>query len=616
MAQLTGERIFRFAERFFNLKKFLHLPSVDFNAGWRGLIWQQKHLLFITLFFDALTQIFISLFPIALGLVISRESYTLMIMLFGVWITLVLCENITWAASNKLQLQSIYGLYASAHAALLKTDPLALGTRSSGAIIAKIDRGSKAIEDVLDLICFEITPIIIRTITIIITLASFDAWIATAMLTALLFYLLLTTFLNLKVAEIFQPRIIKALDKSRSTGAENLSQHGLIRSCFASDEMYARLERHATNAMAMQGTGWYTYSTQRISISLIYVLIFAGLAFYLLKLCKEGLMETALAISLLLSFISSTVDLVKISKHFYKLLKNVSYLDDLFLFIRLYSKQSFPVLAQDMHGPVQQWTNDAVLLRMQDVSFGYPGQPLLFQHLSCSVTIGLEAPNKLFGIIGPSGVGKTSFISLIGGQLKPNKGLITVNGVDIYAVSDSVRRQLIGIQQQTASSMRGSLRFNVTFGLPETYHLSDEELIKVLKDVGLWPLFEYKEGLATFIGEGGLTLSGGQRQRLNFANLYLRANCYRPLLLLIDEPTSSLDTVSEQAITRMIHELSQRAVVFVIAHRLETLQHAAGLIDFSLVSDTNKIELNTFEQLLQKSPYFARLSSQQEELEV
>ena len=93
----------------------------------------------------------------------------------------------------------------------------------------------------------------------------------------------------------------------------------------------------------------------------------------------------------------------------------------------------------------------------------------------------------------------------------------------------------------------------------------------------------------------------------NFANLYLRAKCYNPLLILIDEPTSSLDEVSEQALTKMIEELAEKSVTFVIAHRLKTLEEAHALLDFSLLSPHAQLEFYSPQELHKRSEYFREL---------
>ena len=102
-------------------------------------------------------------------------------------------------------------------------------------------------------------------------------------------------------------------------------------------------------------------------------------------------------------------------------------------------------------------------------------------------------------------------------------------------------------------------------------------------------------------------MSGGQRQRLSFAGLYIRAQFYKPLLILIDEPTSSLDEISEMEITRMIEELAEHSVTLVIAHRLKTIEHAIGIIDLSLLSEDKKITPYTPADLLERSNYYAQL---------
>ncbi|NJL96270.1 ATP-binding cassette domain-containing protein [Candidatus Gracilibacteria bacterium] len=221
--------------------------------------------------------------------------------------------------------------------------------------------------------------------------------------------------------------------------------------------------------------------------------------------------------------------------------------------------------------------------------------------------------NKLYGIIGPSGTGKSTLISILGGQLNPQKGNVLIDGVDIYSVGDHSRRDLIALQMQTSTSLRGKLKYNLLFGLPdkaiEDCRYNDKYLVKLLKKVGLWDIFEPKEGLDTLIGEGGVNLSGGQRQRLNFAGLYLRARYFEPSLILIDEPTSSLDEISEKAITKMIKELSQDSLTLVVAHRLKTLDEAEAILDSSLFKSEKEMRFLKITELKMKSDYYKDLIS-------
>ncbi len=248
--------------------------------------------------------------------------------------------------------------------------------------------------------------------------------------------------------------------------------------------------------------------------------------------------------------------------------------------------------------------------------FNYNKTTQVLNGHSLDLSVDSSQASKLYGIIGPSGTGKTTLISILGGQLNPQSGGVFVNGTNIYQVDDLVRRSLIAMQMQTSTSLRGKLKYNVLFGLPSGDEIySDDELIDTLRKVGLWKLFEEKDGLNTLIGEGGLNLSGGQRQRLNFAGLYLRAKYFKPFLIIIDEPTSSLDELSERAITGMILELAQDALTLVVAHRLKTLDNAVGILDSSLIKEEKIMKFHTRQELKNKSQYYQDLMLSKAQLE-
>ena len=266
-----------------------------------------------------------------------------------------------------------------------------------------------------------------------------------------------------------------------------------------------------------------------------------------------------------------------------------------------------------------------------NLHFDYGEKTQVFENHKLHLEVDPAQTNKLYGIIGPSGTGKTTLLSILGGQLKPTQGNIEICGTDIYAVNDLVRRELISMQMQTATSLRGKLRYNLVFGLPEPENeddlfdkdttvkenpiYNDEYLVDILNKVGLWTLFKDKDGLETLIGEGGLNLSGGQRQRLNFAGLYLRAKYFKPKLILIDEPTSSLDEISEKAITAMIDELGTFALTLVVAHRLKTIESAVGILDSSLINESKEMKFHTREELLKTSKYYQDLMEGKASLE-
>jgi ATP-binding cassette, subfamily B, bacterial PglK len=246
-------------------------------------------------------------------------------------------------------------------------------------------------------------------------------------------------------------------------------------------------------------------------------------------------------------------------------------------------------------------------LQLNNLNFKYNSTTTLFENHNLELETGSQE-SHLYGIIGPSGVGKTTLISILGGQLNPDSGQVLIDNQDVYKLDDLGRRQLLAFQAQTSTNLRGKLDYNLLFGLPTDKEIyTDEDLISVLKSVGLWKLFEEKDGLKTLIGEGGLNLSGGQRQRLNFAGLFLRAKYFQPKLIIIDEPTSSLDEISEKAITNMIDELAKNSLTLVVAHRLKTLDKAVGILDMSRAKLDKNLVFYNKNDLIRVSPYFKNL---------
>jgi ATP-binding cassette, subfamily B, bacterial len=172
--------------------------------------------------------------------------------------------------------------------------------------------------------------------------------------------------------------------------------------------------------------------------------------------------------------------------------------------------------------------------------------------------------------VGPSGSGKTTLVKLLVGLYAPQTGRILYNGVGSDAVDLNSIREQIGLVTQDTQLFAGTIRDNLLFVKPTA---SDGECIDALRRAACEGLLaRANRGLDTVIGEGGVKVSGGERQRLSIARALLR----RPQLLVFDEATSSLDSITEEAISQTIREVaaSQRVITIMIAHRLSTILHA------------------------------------------
>jgi ATP-binding cassette, subfamily B, bacterial len=450
----------------------------------------------------------------------------------------------------------------------------------------------------------------VGTITALATFIKFD-W-KLGLLASFFILLILTLAIKSYILnnQAFIQHFIKSEDRVKNIGLENLAQMTLIRSTFAGNEANRKLRHVTQKSMYVERASWSTFYLLNMIMRMLYFGMLFFLILYLFSMIKGGVVTPIIATSLIITFFNGTYDITKVGRRVYWFVTHIDRVKDLFTFLSTFGKQTFPVLGEHhFELPLNKKGNTSI--EAKKLKFRYNVNAQIFNDHSLILTIPYTQKNKLYGIIGPSGVGKTTLLSILGGQLKPQEGTVTLNGIDIYSIDDYARRTLITIQNQTASTMRGTVRYNLLFGMPQNKNkkqvYSDEELNTVLKKVGLWKIFKEKEGLETFIGEGGFTISGGQRQRFNFASVYLRAKYYEPILILMDEPTSSLDEVSETAITDMISELAHNAATFVIAHRLHTIKDAAGLLDISLIKETKKMRFYPPETLKNKSHYYQNL---------
>jgi ATP-binding cassette subfamily B protein len=172
--------------------------------------------------------------------------------------------------------------------------------------------------------------------------------------------------------------------------------------------------------------------------------------------------------------------------------------------------------------------------------------------------------------VGPSGAGKTTLVKLLVGLYRPETGSVRYNGIDSDRIDPEELRSQIGFVTQDTQLFSGTIRENLLFVRPDA---TDAECLEVLHRAAADSLLaRASKGLDTLIGEGGVKVSGGEKQRLSIARALLR----RPKLLVFDEATSSLDSLTEEEITRTIREVGQRAdmMTILIAHRLSTIMHA------------------------------------------
>lgn len=206
---------------------------------------------------------------------------------------------------------------------------------------------------------------------------------------------------------------------------------------------------------------------------------------------------------------------------------------------------------------------------------------------------------ETIAFVGPSGSGKTTLVKLLVGLYIPEQGTIEYNNVDRVDIDFDVLRTQIGFVTQDTQLFAGTIRENLLFVNPTA---TDDEILDVLKKASCNTLLARADnGLDTLIGEGGVKVSGGEKQRLSIARALLR----HPHLLIFDEATSSLDSLTEEEITNTIKEVSsqQEQITVLIAHRLSTIMHADRIY---VLEKGEIVETGTHESLVsQMGLYYA-----------
>ncbi len=232
----------------------------------------------------------------------------------------------------------------------------------------------------------------------------------------------------------------------------------------------------------------------------------------------------------------------------------------------------------------------------EHVSFSY-GRKKVLNDINFQVEAG-----QTIALLGSTGSGKSTIISLVPRFYDPSEGRVLVDGTDVRKVTLHSLRSQIGIVMQDTTLFAGTIRENITFGNEQA---SEEEIIRAARAAQAHEfIIQSAQGYDTRVGERGVTLSGGQRQRLAIA----RALLMDPRILILDDATASVDAETEHLIQLAFQNLVRGRTTFVIAHRLSTVRNADQII----VMDKGRIQaMGTHETLLTSSRLYVEIYNRQ-----
>lgn len=464
-------------------------------------------------------------------------------------------------------------------------------THFSGTIANKISDIPTNCEVMLHMLCVEFTTALVMALTIFITMWMTHPPFAILLIVWLLFHFLIT-FTFLKKANFFL--------EDHASAVTTLS--GRIVDVFSNIQnvkLFAREKKEETSFHHLQeeeikaSNRAYVYlEWTQIGYSINHTFLIVGMLFFLMHGWRNHAVNLGDFAQIMMQsfYLSGWVWFVSDQIKYF--IKNKATVTSALSLIQ----QPHDILDTPHAGILTVPHGE---IRFEHVTFSYPGDQLIFQDLSITLTAG-----KKVGVVGLSGAGKTTFMNLLLRLYDIQSGKILIDGQSIDSVTQESLHQQIAVIPQDASLFHRTLKENIRYGRLES---TNEEVITASKQAHCHEFIEQlEEGYESLVGERGIMLSGGERQRIAIARALLK----NAPILILDEATSSLDSSTEKKIEESFALLMKDRTTIVIAHRLSTLASMDRILVFhqgSIVED------GSIQELLEHNGHFAALWKIQQE---
>lgn len=456
--------------------------------------------------------------------------------------------------------------------------------RFSGSLMSKIGSVVSAVESFIpELLWTHISAIVSFIITgIFIWRADFFSGVCFALL--LIVLVVLNHFFAKRKKELSYKSSALGT-RHRGTIVDILSNIGAVRQFARTSEELTRV-RAASELWRVASWASWSYTEKLLTANTFILFFFSILMFHsLTNRWMEGGMGTGDFVFILALYAQITGTLLFIGRAFNNTARSLGEMKEgLFEIIQPLDivDRADAKLLRAKKGKIE-WNN---------VTFKYEDNSV-FDHFNLTIKAG-----ERVGLVGSSGAGKTTFVSLLLRQHELNDGAILIDGQNIAEVTQDSLRENVAVVPQEPMLFHRSIRDNIAYGKPTA---TDKEIIAVAKKAQAHEFISaLKDGYDTLVGERGVKLSGGQKQRVAIARAMLK----NARVLVLDEATSALDSESEVAIQKALHELMTGKTVIAIAHRLSTLREMDRII---VLEDGKIIEDGNHDTLTKSGGLYARL---------
>ncbi len=341
-----SKKYFPILKKFFRYNKTAKIKPVDFDKPWWQIIWDQKFAYLMFLFGELLSSIFLSLVPLIIGFIVNSGQYYQFSYLILTWLSIMVLLFVT----NYFYMAAMASVETSVHyyavRFFLTVDPIFHSTRSSGQVISKINRGSESYEAVTDLLTSEIFRIVVKVLTLGITIITFNQILGWFSLISSSLIIIISIVSKILITLVTSASGIIDGDDLKATDLETLREIYLVRSAFAGPEQDKKIRFKSHKFMSTLATYWFSNTVIDFVVRIIYILTVAIFGYILFDLLQNGKIDLVIGLSIMVSYIANSNDIIRIGQYFERLTSRIMQIRDMFKFIREFGKQTYPVLGE------------------------------------------------------------------------------------------------------------------------------------------------------------------------------------------------------------------------------------------------------------------------------
>jgi ATP-binding cassette subfamily B protein len=478
---------------------------------------------------------------------------------------------------NRLDARLMRDLKQKFFAHLINLDYKFHSEKKTGSLISQIMRGSRAVENITDVLVFNMVPLIMRLVMVGAALIYFDLYSGISLFVTTILFVVYSIVLQFR-QESAHVRYNKIDDREKANISDVFSNVETVKYFGKEKRIISRFKRlsEKTYRAALRFWDYFIYLSGGQQF------ILGVGTFFVLYFPVRALINGSLSVGTLAFIYTSYLSVTGFLFSFVHGIR--SFRMAIIDFNELFKYEKIEKEVKDVPGakPIKIKRGEIEFI---DVSFFYKNEGLI-KNLNLRIK-----PKTKVAIVGPSGAGKSTIVKLLFRLFDVKKGKILIDGIDIRKVKQESLRSEMSIVPQDAILFDDTIYNNIAFANPKA---SRKEVFKAIRFAQLDKLIERlpkKEN--TIVGERGVKLSGGERQRVSIA----RAVLANKKILVLDEATSSLDSETEREIQKDLEELMKNKTTIIIAHRLGTVMKA----DIIIVVDKGRItEIGTHKELISK----------------